>query len=153
MRQQARQIVAEFVTRIDALLRGRSANVWDVVSEDLEIEIVGTTPLSGVYRGRADVDEILAPTIKRLIVSGSVSIVELVAGDDRAGALLLLRATTRTGRTYNTAGDPAGCYFHIANGRVARVRFFPDTTEVETVLYGKRIHENAVPTAEQEAAP
>lgn len=150
MGKNARDVVAAFISRVDSVLRGRPADPYELLSDNVIVVVIGTTPLSGVYFGQDELRKILAPTAALRIKSGEVTLLDSIAASDRVGVFLKIKATSRIGRIYNSAGDPAGCYFKLKDGKISEIRFYPDTTQIETQLYGRAFVPNS-PRAPQPA--
>ncbi|MBW7836908.1 MAG: hypothetical protein H3C28_09790 [Sphingomonadales bacterium] len=150
MGKNAKHVVATFIASVDAALRGRSANPYKLLCDNVVVVVIGTTPLSGVYFGQDEVRKILAPTAALRIKSGEVTILDSIAEGDRVGVFLKITATSRVGNIYNAAGDPAGCYFKLKGDKISEIRFYPDTTQIETQLYGHAFVPNS-PRAPQPA--
>ena len=132
------QVVADFIERIDRLLQGAKREISDLLAPDATLEVIGSTPLSGIYRGGEEILNVFARTAMRRIASGSIRQLDSIAAGEEVGVFLLLRAVTPEGAVYNEQGDPSGCYFRTERGKIVEVRLFLDTTEVETKLYGRR---------------
>lgn len=137
MGKNANDVVAEFISRIDAVLHGRRADPYELLCDNVVVAVIGTTPLSGVYLGQDEVRKILVPTAALRIKSGEVVLLDSIADGDKVGVFMNITATSRVGKIYNAGGDPAGCYFKLKGGRISEIRFYPDTTQIETQLYGR----------------
>ncbi len=144
----AKDMVAAFIRNVDAALRGGDGDPWRFLHPDLRVWINGTTPLSGCYPGLDIVRSVLIDTAAGVIDGARVRLIDMVGSGHRVGALLEIRAQARAGRTYNEAGDPAGCLFIIRDDRISDIRLFPDTTQIETVLFGRQF----VPSRDRAAA-
>jgi len=142
MRGSNKELVSEFVTRIDRSLKGEPADVAELLSPDAVVQVIGSTPISGIYRGTREIMDILVRSAAGRIASGSVRLIDAIAQGDRVGVFLLIRAKTHTGRTYNAQGDPAGCYFRLSGGKIEEIRFYPDTTQLEAEIYERRFVPN-----------
>jgi len=136
-------LVSRFVPHLDALLNGRSGDLWEYLAEDAVIEVIGSTPISGTYRGRQEMEQLLGASLRRRIQSGSITLLDAIGQDEEVGAFLLIRVTSPEGRVYNAAGDPAGCWFRSSQGKIVEIRLFPDTTQVETELFGRHFVANS----------
>ena len=148
MHMNASELVAEFVRRIDAVLSGGMADPYSLLNDNIIVTIIGTTPLSGSYFGVEELRQILVATAALRIRSGRVRLLDSLGEGDKLGAFLEVKAETRDGKIYNAAGDPSGCFFRICDGRIAEIRFYPDTTQVETQLYGRAFVPSAAPHGE-----
>lgn len=145
-------IVADFVGRIDAVLHGRPADPYELLTDDAVVVVNGTTPLSGAYFGQDEIRKILVATAALRIRSGEVAILDSISDGQRVGVFLKIKAASRNGRIYNAAGDPAGCYFRLRGDQICEVRFYPDTTQVETQIYGRSFVPNSANVDEAAAA-
>jgi len=137
------EVVRDFIGRLDAALRGGSENLYTLMDDDVTVWVNGTTPLSGYFRGTNPVRNILVATAKRRIVSGEVRILDHISETDKTGVFLEIRLRTHGGKIYNAAGDPAGCFFRVRDGRICEICFYPDTTQIETQIYGREFVPNA----------
>jgi ketosteroid isomerase-like protein len=136
-------LIARFIARLDELLKGGRGDLWEYFGQDASIEVIGSTPISGIYRGRHEIVQILGATLSSRIGSGSVELLDAIEQAEEVGAFLLIRLTTPEGRVYNAGGDPAGCWFRASQGKIVEIRLFPDTTQVETELFGHRFVPNS----------
>ncbi len=150
MGKNAKDVVAAFISRVDSVLRGRPADPYELLSDNVTVVVIGTTPLSGVYFGQEEVRKILVPTAALRIKSGEVVLLDSIADGVKVGVFLKITATSRVGNIYNAAGDPAGCYFKLKGDKISEIRFYPDTTQIETQLYGRAFVPNS-PRAPQPA--
>lgn len=66
------QVVADFIERIDRLLQGAKREISDLLAPDATLEVIGSTPLSGIYRGGEEILNVFARTAMRRIASGSI---------------------------------------------------------------------------------
>jgi len=137
MGKNAKDVVAAFIASVDAALRGQPANPYELLCDNVVVVVIGTTPLSGAYFGQDEVRRILVATAALRIKSGEVILLDSISDGDNVGVFLKIMAISRVGSIYNAAGDPAGCYFKLKDGKISEIRFYPDTTQIETQLYGR----------------
>lgn len=130
-------VVTEFIRRCDLAARGGQEDPLALVSDDVDTFINGATPLSGRFPGRVIVRDVLLSTAKRRIGKASVEIAETIVDGEKVAALLKIAAETVDGRAYNPSGKTCGAVFTVRDGAISRMWLYPDTTEIETVLYGK----------------
>jgi ketosteroid isomerase-like protein len=149
MRRSNKELVNEFVTRVDRSLKGQPADVAELLSPDAVVQVIGSTPISGIYRGTREIMDILVRSAAGRIASGSVRLIDAIGQGDRVGVFLLIRAKTHTGHTYNAQGDPAGCYFRLNGETIEEIRFYPDTTQVEAEIYERRFVPNTTQSPER----
>jgi uncharacterized protein len=112
---------------------GRAGPLVDHLADDVEWTIIGSTPLSGVYRGR---DEVVARLFGglRARLSGPVqfSFDRFITDGDRVVMEAHGHALTRDGRTY----DNRYCViFDVIEGRLQRIIDYVDTELVSAVLF------------------
>jgi len=136
MATASEDMVSSFILCMDQLLKGAHSDPWQFLAEEAVIEVIGTTPISGVYRGRQEIVSLLVATAMGRIACGSVTVLDSLGEGQDVGVFVLLKLTTPEGRIYNAQGDPAGCWFGTSNGKIIEIRCFPDTTQVETQLFG-----------------
>lgn len=137
MASHSANIVAGFIECIDRLLQRQTCDPWRYLDEKALVQIVGSTPISGVYRGREEISHLLVALASRHIGNGTVRLLDTISEGESVGAFLVLRLSTPEGCQYNAEGDPAGCWFDVHDGKISEIRFFPDTTQVETQLFGR----------------
>lgn len=136
-----KKTVRAAIAAVNAYWSGEKA-AGDAVSESLSpavvLEIIGATPLSGSYKGWGQIREVLAATLRPRLRSLTVGITELIGGDDKIAAMISLSGMTADGRPVNAVGDPCGALFVMDGAKIAKIRLFIDTIEIETLLFGRR---------------
>jgi len=142
MSSSAASVVSRFIASVDQLIAGVRVDPLQYLAEDAVLEVIGTTPISGIYRGREEIRLLFGCTAQRLIASGSVQQFDVIADGEEVAAFLNIRLTTPAGEVYNAQVDPAGCWFRVVGDKLVEIRLFPDTTQVETQLFGRRFVPN-----------
>lgn len=138
----SKEIVREFIVRVNDVATGGRMNPFELLDENVSLLVNGTTPLSGHYPNLQIVRNVLLSTIKRRLKSASVSLIDCIGAGDRVGTLLQITARTLDKKTYNKAGDPAGCLFGVQHGKITEIHLFPDTTLIETVIFNREFVPN-----------
>jgi ketosteroid isomerase-like protein len=135
MTEANKKLVADFIDRVNAVLGGMGGDPYGLLDDDAVLVVNGATPLSGVFRAKKEIHNIFVRTAARRLEKGEVALVDAVAEGDKVGVFLKVTAQTRAGKRFNAGGDPSGCMFTVAAGKIIAIHFFPDTTEIETILY------------------
>jgi ketosteroid isomerase-like protein len=138
----SKDIVREFIVRVNDAMKGGRMDPFELLDEEVRVLINGTTPLSGNYPNLQIVRNVLLCTTKRRIKSASISLIDCIGTGKRVGTLLKITAQTVDNRTYNEAGDPAGCLFGVQDGKISEIHLFPDTTLIETVIFNREFVPN-----------
>ena len=139
---EARDVVNEFIARVDTAAGGGDADPYAMLDEDVTVLVNGTTPLSGYFPGLGITRKVLVNTATQRLASGTVKVIDTIAGAGRVAALLEITAETKTGKTYNEARDPAGCVFGVEGEKINYINLFPDTTLIETVIFNRKFVPN-----------
>jgi uncharacterized protein len=112
---------------------GNPGPLIEHLADDVEWTIIGSTPLSGVYRGRdAVVSELFAGLRARLSGPVQFSFDRFITDGDRVVMEAHGHAVTHDDRSY----DNRYCViFDIVDGRLARIIDYVDTQLVNAVLF------------------
>jgi ketosteroid isomerase-like protein len=114
--------------------KGNLAPLMESLADDIEWTIIGTTALSGTFRGKQDVlERLVAPlgaaleghvafTFERFIAEGEFVVMQ-ASGEGRAKA----------GRPYN---NTYCIVCRIVNGKVRQMTDYVDTELITTALFG-----------------
>lgn len=138
----SKDIVREFIVRINDAVKGGRMDPFELLDEEVRVSVNGTTPLSGNYPDLQIVRNVLLSTAKRRIKSASIDLIDCIGTGKRVGTLLKITAQTVDNKTYNEAGDPAGCLFGVQDGKITEIHLFPDTTLIETVIFNREFVPN-----------
>src|SRR5262245_3389931 len=85
----------------EELSRGNRTPLMEALADDITWTIIGTTALSGTYRGKQDVVDRLFARVRARLGSPIVfAIEELIAEGDRVVLLARGQATSHTGKPY-----------------------------------------------------
>jgi len=142
MTEANKKLVADFISRVSAVLGGMDGDPYGLLDDDAVLVVNGTTPLSGVFYGKKEIHNIFVRTAARRLEKGEVALVDTVAEGNKVGVFLKVTAQTRNGKKFNAAADPSGCMFTVAEGKIIAIHFFPDTTQIETILYERAFVSN-----------
>ena len=108
----------------DAWRDGRGS-VFDLLADDVEWTVAGTSPVSGVYRSRqAFLDQAVAPITARLATPIVPEVQHVVAQGDAVVVLWQGTATARDGGTYR---NHYAWHMQLEGGHIVRVVAFLDT--------------------------
>jgi len=131
-KQQMRQVFAE-------LERGNPRPFVDSFADDVRWTVMGTTPWSRTYDGKAAVlSDLLGPLRERLAHSVRVTPTRILADEDCVVVEARGEATTKGGQPYNNTY----CWiFRLRDGKVREITEHLDTELAATVL-GARGDEN-----------
>lgn len=128
--KENKKIVRSFY---DAGNRGDLEACLDLISDDITWTNIGSTKLSGTYRGKAELTEkLLGPLFGQLKAGISSSVENLLGEDDYVVALTSGTAETVDGRPYNNR------YCHvmrILDGKIIEVTEYFDT-ELTSSIFG-----------------
>ncbi len=113
-----------------------AADPYSFLATNAKVTINGTTPLSGCYEGLELVRRILVDTAATVVETLHIRIDRLVGRGATVAALLEISGTSTRGFELNRQGDLCGAVFEVANDRVTSVTLFPDTSLIETALFG-----------------
>ena len=124
------------------LERGNPRPFVDSFADDVRWTVMGTTPWSRTYDGKAAVlRDLLGPLRERLVHSVRVTPTRILADEDCVVVEARGEATTKNGRPYNNTY----CWiFRLDGGKVRDITEHLDTDLVATVL-GARGDENLTP--------
>jgi uncharacterized protein len=134
-----RSVVQRFV---DHFVAGRIVEGLSVLNEDGLYTIIGTTPASGVYRGRQDLLDRLLPSLQSFVAPPVFTVSEIIVEKDRG---VVLASSNGQGQ-YGPYRQPHYAFVtRVVGDGFAEVVEFNDTVAIETALYGRQFT-NAVPT-------
>lgn len=112
--------------------------LWDRLSDDVEVHVIGATALSGNYYGRAQIEKVLLGNWNALVRDIRFELVETVAGDGSAAMLLRASGHTHKGRVINESRSLMGLVLDFQGEKISRLRVHPDTREIEETICGNR---------------
>lgn len=109
-----------------------TGNFFDLLSDDVQWTITGTSPLSKTYRGKKQfMDEVITPLNARLSRKIVPTVRRLYADGDAVVALWDGQATARDGKPYNVTYS---WHMKLAGGRIVEVVAFLDTIEFADIF-------------------
>ncbi|RRN59414.1 nuclear transport factor 2 family protein [Pseudoxanthomonas sp. SGNA-20] len=115
-----------------AAWRDGRGSVFDLLHEDVEWTVAGTSPVSGVYRSRAQfLEQAVAPIGARLATPIVPTVEQVLAQDDMVVVVWSGQATTRDGGTYR---NRYAWHMQLREGRIVRVIAFLDTWALAELL-------------------
>jgi uncharacterized protein len=111
-----------------AKLANGTGNFFDLLADDVERTITGSSPVSKTYASRKQfLEEVIEPLDERLSVKNSTQSWGIYADDDMVIALWDGTATARDGKPYN---NTYSWYMTMKNGRIVKVVAFFDTIDL-----------------------
>jgi uncharacterized protein len=116
----------------DEVARGNSAALIEVLGDDVEWHVTGTTKFSKTYRGKASLmSELIGPLFSQLAEPFVMIADRFIAEDNYVVVETRGKATTKSGRPYNNKY----CWvFRIEDGKVKEVTEYMDTQLVVTTF-------------------
>ena len=121
----------------DYIAEGNAQAAFALFSDDIVYDLKGSTPVSGVYKGLAEITEkFFVPWRKQIDGDLIVNVTELIGEGERVVALGRGEAKTIFGLSYD---NDYACVFTVKDGKITVVEEFLDTALVETAAYGKKI--------------
>ncbi len=133
--ESSQDVIREFVTRINVAAEGGDADPYELLDKGVVVDVFGTTPISGIYRGVEQVKHILISTSAERFECAQVEIQEFIGSKERVAALIVITGQSIKGQAYNEKSDPDGFVFNVRDGKITEIRAYPDTTLIETVLF------------------
>jgi ketosteroid isomerase-like protein len=128
-------IIHEFIRRINVAAAGGDGDPYALLHGDVVVNVIGTTPISGIYRGVEQARHILVSTTAERLKSLHADVTEIIGSKGRYAVLVVISAETVNGKTYNEKDYADGLVFGIQDGKISEIRVFPDTTGIETALF------------------
>lgn len=127
---QNKRIVRRFY---EASNRGDMETCFNLIADDIQWTNIGSTPLSGTFQGKAELQEkLLGPLFGRLRQGISTTVHRLIAENDFVVAQTSGAAETQDGRAYCNSY----CWIiRIRDGKFAEVTEYMDT-ELITSVFG-----------------
>ena len=125
-----RDLLRHVYTEVSA---GNAQPLLDALADDIEWTIIGSTPLSGVYRGRQQVVEgLLRPLAARLTGPIRFTFDRFIAEGDDVVMLASAEATAVTGRPYNNTYCIVATFL---DGKIRRMTDYVDTELITNALF------------------
>jgi ketosteroid isomerase-like protein len=125
-----------------AFARGDIGAILSSLTEDVELDVPGGSPLSGIRSGRGQVGQFLAD-LQRLVRMDELDAGEFVSSGDKVVVLGRERGTIKeTGRSYSTKFAHV---YTVRNHKVVGVVLFSDTHAIASA-YGDSAQERAAQT-------
>lgn len=118
----------------EELARGNSPALIEVMADDVEWHVTGSTKFSKTYRGKAALmNELLGPLFSQLADQFTMTADRFIADDDYVVVECRGKVTTKTGRPYNNKY----CFvFRMGDGKIKEVTEYMDTQLVVTTFGG-----------------
>ena len=118
----------------DELARGNSGALIEVLADDVEWHVTGTTKFSRTYRGKASLmNDLLAPLFSQLAEQFVMVGERFITDGDHVVVEARGKVTTKTGKPYNNKY----CWvFRVEDGRVKEITEYMDTQLVVDTFGG-----------------
>jgi ketosteroid isomerase-like protein len=130
---ETRKVIETFIAHVEA---GRFVEAFSMLNEDGTYTVIGATPASGTYRGRADLFTRLLPLLGTFPTPPTLKFGEIVADGDK-GAFRASGAGVGPTGPYN---QPYYIwYVRVQDGGFAEMIEFLDTVALETAGFGKKL--------------
>jgi uncharacterized protein len=130
----SREIVQKW---FDLVSEGDAEGAFALFSPDVEYDLKGTTPVSGVYFGLISiVDDFFTPWRKQIEGGLTLTVDELIGDGERV--VVLARGQAKTIHGLRSDNEYA-FVFRVKDGKITHVAEYLDTALVETAAYGKRL--------------
>ena len=127
---------AMLTTVFEETARGNGRPFLDALADDVRWTIIGSTPWSKTYVGKASViDDLLRPLGRQLGGSSVIRPLRLVAEDD----YVVVQATGHNKTTSGTPYENQYCWvIRVRGGKIAELTEYADTQHIATVLQAPR---------------
>ena len=112
--------------------KGNGKPFIDALADNVSWSIIGSTPWSKTYKGKAAVlRELLGPLNAQLVNRNTITAQTFIADGDRVAVEGQGHNTTKDGKSYNNRY----CWvFRFADGRVIELMEYTDTALIESAL-------------------
>lgn len=116
----------------DELAKGNSQALVEVLADDVDWHVTGTTKFSRTYSGKATLmNELVVPLFSQFADQYTTTADRFIADDNYVVVECRGKATTKTGRPYNNKY----CFvFRMEDGKVKEVTEYMDTHLVVTTF-------------------
>ena len=133
MEKTGRIVVEEYWKKLGA---GDVGGAMALMSPDVVYEVAGKTPVSGSFRGLAEVNEKLMKPVFSRIRDLKLVPDEFIGDGARVAVLAHGRAELVAGGSYE---NRYVFIYGVRDGKIAQVAEYLDTVEVETKMFGKKL--------------
>lgn len=128
-------IAEQFIEQVNNAIEGGAADPYTLLDDKVVVWILGTTPISGTYRGLNHVKHVLVSTAAKCVSHMRMEAKEFIGSGHRFAALVVVTGTTPAGEVYNEEKSTCGFVFEVQGGKITEIRAFLDTTQIETLLF------------------
>jgi ketosteroid isomerase-like protein len=122
---------------MDLLCAQKFDEAFELIAEKGTYTLIGTTPLSRTFQGRAEVKATLVPALATFRVPPKLTLREIIVDGNRAVSLASGEGVGPTGLPYSQ--PHYAMVMSIENGQIQSVVEFMDTVAVETALVGNKL--------------
>ncbi|WP_072958388.1 nuclear transport factor 2 family protein [Chryseobacterium arachidis] len=128
----------EIITKAFEKWHNGDGNFFDLLNDDMQWEITGSTPYSKTYTSKQQfLDEVIIPLNKKLKVKIKPTVRNIFADNDMVIALWDGEATALDDKPYRSSYS---WYMKMKNGKITHVIAFLDGIEFTDIM--KRTHTN-----------
>lgn len=122
---------------MELLCAQKFAEAFDLLSDDANYRIIGTTAVSAPMKGRETVKATLVPALASFQKAPKLTLHEMIVDGNRAVGLASGHGLGPTGLPYSQ--PHYAMVLRVENGRVTDVVEFADTVAVEVALLGNKL--------------
>jgi ketosteroid isomerase-like protein len=128
-----RKIATAFFERMAA---NQFAEAFEMMDENVIYTVIGSTPISGVFKGKKDLFERLIPALGKFKDPVNVTVKEYIVEGDRA---VVLTAGVGEAPFGHYVQDPCVFVLRVRDGRIIDLLEFVDTVMLETRMFGSTL--------------
>lgn len=122
---------------MELLCAQKFPDAFEMIDEHGTYTIIGSTPLSRTFEGRAAVKAALVPALASFREPPRLTLHEIIVEGTRAVALASGEGVGPTGKAYSQ--PHYAMVLSVRDGRIQSVVEFMDTVAVETALVGNKL--------------
>ncbi len=133
MERSGREVVEDYWKKLGS---GDIPGAMSLMAPDVTYVMTGKTPVSGTFRGMAEVSEKLMKPVFSRIRNLALVPDELIADGARVAVLAHGSAEAVAGGSYE---NRYVFVYGVRDGKISEVAEYLDTVEVETKMFGKKL--------------
>tara|TARA_R110000787_G_scaffold215561_1_gene324645 strand:+ start:5441 stop:5851 length:411 start_codon:yes stop_codon:yes gene_type:complete len=122
---------------MDCLCAQAFSDAFDLLSDDADYQIIGTTAVSAPMKGRDTVKATLVPALASFQKPPKLTCHEIIVDGERAVGLASGSGVGPTGLNYEQ--PHYAMVMRVRDGKLVSVMEFADTVAVEVALLGKKL--------------
>lgn len=132
--QDTRAVAQQY---LQLLCDEKFSEAFDMLADDAQYQVIGTTAVSAPMKGREAVKAVLVPALASFQQAPKLTLHELIVDGSRAVGLASGHGVGPTGLPYSQ--PHYAMVLRVENGRVVDVVEFADTVAVEVALLGNKL--------------